>query len=170
MKKIKIVIQPETKEEAEVFIEQAKEIEELLDFLVKQGIAAKEIKNIVENYLREEAVLKRAYSDLEQEGLVEIGDFGGIVVDEEKAKTHKCKCYEIPGHKKLCWVKGIIGALSQEQIEKYCKGKAIIERSEKLYQHLLGFREWVKKCRKMAKSKPKGKRLEYFLSCMSEYL
>ena len=45
------------------------------------------------------------------------GDFEGIVVDEEKAK--KSPCYRIDGTD-LVFSKGIVGALSDEQKEKYC--------------------------------------------------
>ena len=43
----------------------------------------------------------------------------GILVNEERAKISPCKCIRFDG-KYLCWVKGIIGMLSQEQAMKYC--------------------------------------------------
>lgn len=53
----------------------------------------------------------------------EYGKYGGIVVDEEVAKNSLC--YRI-GDTNLVFSKGVIGALSKEQIEKYCS--TIIER------------------------------------------
>jgi len=47
-----------------------------------------------------------------------VADFGGIIIDEEKVKQGKCKC--IKGTK-LCFMEGVIGALSKEQREKLCK-------------------------------------------------
>ncbi len=52
------------------------------------------------------------------------GDFEGIVIDEERAKSSPC--YRVNGTN-LIFSKGIVGALSKEQIEKYCP--TITERS-----------------------------------------
>lgn len=44
----------------------------------------------------------------------------GILIDEERAKQGPCECIELPSGKPFCWDAGIIGALNQEQIAKYC--------------------------------------------------
>ena len=46
-----------------------------------------------------------------------IDEYEGIVVNEEKAKASPC--YRIDGTN-LVFSKGIVGALSREQVEKYC--------------------------------------------------
>jgi hypothetical protein len=51
----------------------------------------------------------------------------GILVNEYKI-TGECKCTApLLTGKQLCWSPGIIGALSQEQIEKYCRKKIVKE-------------------------------------------
>jgi len=50
-------------------------------------------------------------------GEQDYGSYEGIVVDEEKAK--KSPCYRVDGTN-LVFSEGIIGALNEEQKEKYC--------------------------------------------------
>jgi len=51
--------------------------------------------------------------------IVELDEgYSGIVVDPEKVKEGKCKC--IKGTR-LCFMKGVIGALNEEQRKKLCK-------------------------------------------------
>lgn len=44
----------------------------------------------------------------------------GIVVNENDAKVGPCKCVDTSDGGKLCWDKGIIGALHKDQVKKYC--------------------------------------------------
>lgn len=44
----------------------------------------------------------------------------GIVVNEDRARAGPCKCVPTNDGGKLCWDNGIIGALSRDQIDKYC--------------------------------------------------
>lgn len=88
--------------------------------------------------------------------------FNGIVVDEEKAKTSLCKCYEIDG-KLICWSKGIIGALNKWQIEKYCPPEKRIVMKAPPHMPQLIFKE-------VAESIPKGLPLTTRLKLMRELL
>ncbi|MDL1957047.1 MAG: hypothetical protein LWW95_08405 [Candidatus Desulfofervidus auxilii] len=174
-KPIKIVIQPETPEEAKIFVEKAHEIEDLIDFLLRTELTPGDVKNIVERYLGEEVALRRiiGYSDLELEGLVEIDEgYGGLVIDEAKAELYPCTCYDIGEGKKLCFSKGIIGALTEEQIKKYCKKGIVHKTSERLKERIMNFRKAVRTCWarvKALKIEKKGKKLEKFWQCMSEW-
>lgn len=72
----------------------------------------------------------------------EYEEYEGIVVNEEKAKTSPC--YRIDGTN-LVFSKGIVGALSRDQIERYCP--KIIEKTpaeDVICVHLDDFDELVK--------------------------
>ena len=54
----------------------------------------------------------------------------GIVIDSDEARRDECTCYRIKGkvptpEKVICFVDGIIGALSDKQDKKYCKKKVV---------------------------------------------
>jgi hypothetical protein len=59
----------------------------------------------------------------------------GRVLDESRAMTEECKCFvfEQPPIPKnmICFQKGILGALTNEQDVKYCTKKKLLEPSEK---------------------------------------
>jgi len=84
----------------------------------------------------------------------------GRVVDEEVARTSPCTCYKLDGSD-LCFSKGIIGTLTNEQEQKYCPTK-IYKESEKIKRRLENFKKCVEKC----KDKPLGD----YLECMSKCL
>lgn len=46
--------------------------------------------------------------------------FDGIIVDNDKAKEGPCECISTPSGKPMCWDKGIVGALNQDQVKEYC--------------------------------------------------
>ena len=87
----------------------------------------------------------------------------GILYNEERAKAGPCKCfeYEIRGEKRLfCWAPGIIGALSKEQIEKYCPPeKRVMKPREEIPKRFSKFIEASEAC--------KGLPLPERLECMS---
>lgn len=76
-------------------------------------------------------------------GMKNYGNFEGIVVDEELAK--KSLCYKIDGTD-LVFTKGIVGALNDEQKEKYCPVIYTKEpHSDKICVSLEDFDKLVKK-------------------------
>lgn len=93
----------------------------------------------------------------------------GIVVDEALAKATSCRCIEYRPGKKLCFSKGIVGALSDEQEKSYCPTTVPLE-SPGLEKRLEGWMESVKTCKAEIAEIPKGERLEPYLSCMSREL
>lgn len=93
----------------------------------------------------------------------------GIVVDEAKAKATPCRCIEYKLGKKLCFSKGIVGALSDEQEEIYCPTVEALE-SPGLEKRLKDWRGAVEICKAEIAEIPKGERLEPWLKCMSREL
>jgi len=89
----------------------------------------------------------------------------GIVYDEKVAKETKCHGYVDPktGEKYL-WSPGIIGMLSDEQEEIYCK--AGITTKPEVPKRIQEFKEAVKVCKKKIEGLPKDKRLITWLGCM----
>lgn len=93
----------------------------------------------------------------------------GIVVSEAIAKTSPCRCIEYRPGKKLCFSKGIVGALSDEQEAIYCPTTEALE-SPGLEKRLKGWMGAVETCKAEIASIPKGERLEPWLGCMSREL
>jgi len=93
----------------------------------------------------------------------------GIVIDESLAKATPCRCIEYRPGKRLCFSKGIIGALTDEQEKIYCP---TIEElvSPGLERRLQGWMESVETCKAEIEAIPKGERLAPWLSCMSREL
>ena len=96
-------------------------------------------------------------------------DLKGILVDEAAAKGSPCRCYLIPKaggrETKICFSKGIIGALSPEQIEKYCPTSLELKSGPltKKVEHFI-------KCSEEAEKKGLGllERIEYMKECLKE--
>ena len=93
----------------------------------------------------------------------------GIVVDEARAKASPCRCIEYQPGKKLCFSKGIVGALSDEQEMAYCPTTEALE-SPGLERRLKDWMGAVEVCKAEIESIPKGERLEPWLRCMSREL
>lgn len=93
----------------------------------------------------------------------------GIVVNEATAMASPCRCIEYRPGKKLCFSKGIVGALSDEQEKIYCPTTEKLE-SPGLEKRLEGWMESVGTCKAEIATIPKGERLEPWLSCMSREL
>jgi len=93
----------------------------------------------------------------------------GIVVNEAAAMASPCRCIEYRPSKKLCFSKGIIGALSDEQEAIYCPTTEALE-SPGLEKRLKGWMGAVETCKAEIAPIPKGERLELWLGCMSREL
>lgn len=93
----------------------------------------------------------------------------GIVVDEELAKVTPCRCIEYRPGKKLCFSKGIVGALSDEQEKLYCPTEEKLE-SPGLQKRLESWMGSVDICKSEIAKVPPGERLKPWLSCMSREL
>lgn len=95
----------------------------------------------------------------------------GIVYDEEMAKTEGCKCVPLPTGKSLCWAKGVIGALSQAQVKKYCTPEKTTIEEAKIPAHVEKFIEASKACEKgKTYDSTKIETLEDRLICMHKML
>ena len=67
---------------------------------------------------------------------------GGIIVNEERAMATPCHGYDLGEGKKILWSKGVIGALSLPEQEKYCKvGMNIEPAPPKLAARIKALRE-----------------------------
>lgn len=93
----------------------------------------------------------------------------GIVVNKTVAMTSPCRCIEYRPGKKLCFSKGIVGALSDEQENMYCSTTEKLE-SPELERRLKGWMEAVDTCKAEIAPIPKGERLEPWLNCMGREL
>lgn len=93
----------------------------------------------------------------------------GIVVNEALAKATPCRCIEYRPGKKLCFSKGIVGALSDEQEKIYCPTVEELV-SPGLERRLKGWMGSVTICKAEIEPIPKGERLGPWLGCMSREL
>lgn len=125
-----------------------------------QSIAAKVAEKLSENIAVGNLLL---HSVPYQEGSP------GIVVNEATAMASPCRCIEYRPGKKLCFSKGIIGALSDEQEAIYCPVTEELE-SPGLEKRLKDWMDAVETCKSEIAPIPKGERLEPWLSCMSREL
>ena len=89
----------------------------------------------------------------------------GVIVDEFKALTTPCE--HIKGTN-LYYSKGIIGALTQDQVKKYCKmGIIEVERPEVVERHKK-WKEAVKICRMRTAHLKGGEKIKAFIECMEK--
>lgn len=73
----------------------------------------------------------------------------GILFNEERARAGPCECFVLPSGKRFCWDKGIIGALSQDQIREYCPPERSLERPPgQIPGRITQFIEASEKCEK----------------------
>ena len=89
-------------------------------------------------------------------------EYSGIVVDEAEALTTPCE--HIKGTN-LYFSKGIIGALSPEQVQKYCKVTIEVEKPEVVKRHEK-WKEAVETCKLKTKHLRGGERVKEFIECM----
>jgi hypothetical protein len=125
-----------------------------------QSIAAKVAEKLSENIAVGNLLL---HSVPYQEGSP------GIVVNEATAMASPCRCIEYRPGKKICFSRGIIGALSDEQETIYCPVTEKLE-SPGLEKRLQDWMDSVETCKAEIAPIPKGERLEPWLGCMSREL
>lgn len=92
---------------------------------------------------------------------------GGIVVDEELAKTTPCRCFEYKG-KDYCFSTGVFGVLTPEEQEVLCPEKIRVpdERKERYQKFAAAAEEAHKKIEEL----PPGERLAPWLEEMGKEL
>ena len=96
------------------------------------------------------------------------GEIGGIVVDEGKARESDCHCIPLGEHSKLCYSRGVVGALSQDQERLYCEVFTELPSSPALIERQRIMKDAAVLCQSKVQDIPEGQRLEPFLSCMSK--
>ncbi len=135
------------------------------------AISREEIEQIATRTADEvmERVREREHDSLMLHSVVYAYGSPGIVVDEPLAKASPCRCIEYRPGKKLCFSKGIIGALSDDQEKIYCPTTVPLE-SPGLERRMESWMESVETCKAEIAEIPKGERLEPWLTCMSREL
>lgn len=94
----------------------------------------------------------------------------GVVLDEARARAAPCSCFTYKG-KDLCWSKGIIGMLTQDQQKVYCIAGKAYKAQPKLVGRYESFAEAAEEAHKKIERMPKGReRLEVWLGAMGEEL
>lgn len=94
----------------------------------------------------------------------------GLVVNEARAKASPCSCFTYKS-KDLCWSKGIIGMLKQDQQDIYCVAGKTYQARPKLVERYQTFAAAADEAHKKIAAMPSGvERLEAWLGAMSEEL
>ena len=95
-------------------------------------------------------------------------EFGspGILMDPALARKTPCKCYTYKGKPKLCFSKGIAGAMSKFQIEEFCNPLINLGESKQLN----AFERAAKKAHKKIEAVPQGKKFEKWIMEMGKEL
>ena len=102
-------------------------------------------------------------------GIEEAGS-PGAVLDEAAAKASPCSCFTYKG-KDLCWSKGIIGMLTQDQQKLYCIAGKTYKAQPALTERYDRFAEAAEEAHKKIEAMPKGMpRLEVWLGAMGTEL
>ena len=102
-------------------------------------------------------------------GIEEAGSPGAIL-DEATAKASPCSCFTYKG-KDMCWSKGIIGLLTQDQQGVYCVAGKSYKPRPALTKRYERFAEAAEEAHKKIETMPKGMpRLEAWLGAMGEEL
>jgi rubrerythrin len=91
-------------------------------------------------------------------------DMGGIVVNEERARTGPCTCYS-----NICFHSGIIGSLNAGEREQYCKER-VEKSSPAMAARLQHWNDAKNVCKQKAQTLPKGERVIEYTHCMGTEL
>ncbi len=107
---------------------------------------------------------KDELKDLILHSVPEMENLGGIVINKEEAESGACTCYD-----KVCFHKGIIGALNAEERSRYCR--TVHEgHSEAMMHRIAHWNKAIQICQAVIKPIAKGERLEPWLGCMTKEL
>lgn len=102
-------------------------------------------------------------------GIEEAGS-PGAVLDEARAKASPCSCFTYKD-KDLCWSKGIVGLLTQDQQGVYCVAGKNYKPQPALTERYTRFAEAAEEAHNQIETMPKGMpRLEAWLSAMGKEL
>ena len=102
-------------------------------------------------------------------GIEEVGS-PAIILDEATARATPCSCFTYKG-KDLCWSRGAIGLLKQEQLDIYCVAGKAYKAQPKLVERYTRFAEAAEEAHKKIEVMPKGReRLEVWLTEMGKEL
>jgi len=127
------------------------------------------IANLEPNHIKR---YEEAHSDHElllHFGVEELGS-PGLVINKPRAKASPCSCFTYKG-KDLCWSRGVLGMLKQEQQEVYCVAGKAYKAQPKLVERYTTFAQAAEVAHKKIETMPKGtERLDAWLSAMGEEL
>jgi len=102
-------------------------------------------------------------------GIHEVGS-PALIVDEATARATPCTCFRYKG-KDLCWSRGAIGMLKQEEQAIYCVAGKTYKEQPKLKARYERFAEAAEEAHRKIETMPKGReRLEVWLTEMGKSL
>jgi len=127
------------------------------------------IANLEPNHIRRYAELPSDHELLLHFGVEELAS-PGIVLDEARARATPCSCFIYKG-KDLCWSRGILGMLKQDQQQAYCVAGKTYKAQPRLVERYTTFAAAAERAHREIESMPKGtERLEVWLSAMGREL
>ena len=127
------------------------------------------IANLEPNHIKRYEDLPSDHELLLHFGVEELAS-PGVVLDEARARASPCSCFTYRG-KDLCWSKGIIGMLAQDQQDIYCVAGKAYKAQPALARRYETFAEAAEEAHKKIEAMPSGvERLEVWLSAMGEEL
>ena len=136
--------------------------------ITEPPIRAKMI-NLEPDHIRRYGEIPSTHELLFHFGIEEAGS-PGAVLDEATAKASPCSCFTYKG-KDLCWSKGVIGLLTQDQQEVYCVAGKTYKPRPALTERYERFAAAAERAHKDIESMPSGMpRLEAWLSAMGREL
>ena len=94
------------------------------------------------------------------------GEIGGIVVDEGLARDSDCNCVPLGEHSRLCYSKGVVGALSKDQIPLYCENPMLIDIPAEDLRRTRILHDAAIFCQGEVSHIPSDERLEPFMKCL----
>jgi len=127
------------------------------------------IANLEADHIKRYEELPSSHELLLHFGIEEAGS-PGAVLDEATAKASPCSCFTYKG-KDLCWSKGVIGLLTQNQQGVYCVAGKTYKPRPALTERYTRFAAAAERAHKEIETMPKGMpRLEAWLSAMGREL